>query len=569
MEENNISQEIKVTMTELKKLIENSNSLNVSMANRKQSLTQSVEDALNEGRNTYNQNTGRLNSYSSEFEDELRSKYSPEKDFAYNEMLKNHIEIENNIKAYVDRINEESKSVEEKLQSLNSELATEKAKVISQFHADDPYVDNTYMPDNQARIEELESQISKLEADKAQLDSFKQEFYNYFYTANEVAKDSEFPVNGTDAGNAPKENEPKENNTKMPADSQKSHEDEIRALTDEEYSERRRAQAEHIINNLIGNNSKQEENSKESENVSSNETPTQEDEKVQPKSSQPAEEQVNDEKSNSDEINVPDFVDLHPNKLYTVSARDGMIVVNGNSVKIEKSIKEYKIEKSAKEYEIDGENGIKFDSLNRTINGNSETIMSKDTFEDLLKGTRDDYDDLDFNIINSLVNYFKGVDSNKDIDSLRHDLKNAIEDYQSTIRENSGKVYINYDLKSMKALKKSNREAYDEIVKHAHTAYTNKTNSVDVKAPWYTKLGWKISDMLSLGNKKALNPGKNEEKTTETEADEKTAEDPSKPAPSPMRENIQVSNEQLNEQHSTPANSKKQNQNQNDEREER
>lgn len=565
MEENNISQEIKVTMTELKKLIENSNSLNVSMANRKQSLTQSVEDALNEGKNSYNQNTGRLNGYSNEFEDQLRKNNSVDNDYVYNEMLKNHIEIENKIKAYIDQINEESKTIDDKLKSLNAELTAENAKVINQFHGENPYIDNTYMPDNQARIEELKSQISQLEGNKTQLDSFKQEFYNYFYVGNnEVANDIEIP-NNTIAEITPDLHE-----TQVPQDNvQKSHEDEIRALTDEEYSERRRAQAEHIINNLIGNNSKQEENSKESENVSSNETPTQEDEKVQPKSSQPAEEQVNDEKSNSDEINVPDFVDLHPNKLYTVSARDGMIVVNGNSVKIEKSIKEYKIEKSAKEYEIDGENGIKFDSLNRTINGNSETIMSKDTFEDLLKGTRDDYDDLDFNIINSLVNYFKGVDSNKDIDSLRHDLKNAIEDYQSTIRENSGKVYINYDLKSMKALKKSNREAYDEIVKHAHTAYTNKTNSVDVKAPWYTKLGWKISDMLSLGNKKALNPGKNEEKTTETEADEKTAEDPSKPAPSPMRENIQVSNEQLNEQHSTPANSKKQNQNQNDEREER
>lgn len=550
MEENNISQEIKVTMTELKKLIENSNSLNVSMANRKQSLTQSVEDALNEGRNTYNQNTGRLNSYSSEFEDELRSKYSPEKDFAYNEMLKNHIEIENNIKAYVDRINEESKSVEEKLQSLNSELATEKAKVISQFHADDPYVDNTYMPDNQARIEELESQISKLEADKAQLDSFKQEFYNYFYTANEVAKDSEFPVNGTDAGNAPKENEPKENNTKMPADSQKSHEDEIRALTDEEYSERRRAQAEHIINNLNGNN---EKTGKEDSTSKGTTAP-----------SQPATKtSTNPTKSNASEINVPDFVDLHPEKLYTISTRDGKVIINGSNVKVNKSIKEY---------EIDSEDGIKFDDLSRTKNGNSEVIISKDNFEELLKGNREDYEDLDFNVINSLVSYFKGIDAEKDTETIRNDLKNAIEDYKSTIRENSGKVHINYNLKSMKSLKKNNRNAYDEIAKHAHQAYTNKTKNVEVKAHWYTKLGWKIVDTFSLNNKKALNPAKTTEEVVKTESDEKhdkeeSVEDPSKPAPSQMRESVQVSPEQLNKQPSTPVNPAKQNQKQNDGRE--
>ena len=557
MEENNISQEIKATMAELKKLIENSNSLNVSMANRKQSLAQSVEDALNEGRNTYNQNTGRLNSYSPEFEEELRSKYSPEKDFAYSEMLKNHIEIENNIKAYVDRINEESKLVEEKLQSLNSELAAEKVKVISQFHADNPYVDNTYMPDNQARIEELESQISKLEDDKSQLAAFKQEFYSYFYTENEISKDSEIPVNYAETENIPKTdetkaNEPKENNIQMPADFQKSHEDEIRALTDKEYSERRRAQAEHIINNLKGNNEKTGKGDSTSKGT--------------PAPSQPATKtSTNPTKSNASEINVPDFVDLHPDKLYTISARDGKVIINGSSVKVDKKIKEY---------EINDDKNVNFDNLARTTDGNKETIFSKDNFEELLKGNREDYEDLDFNVINSLVNYYKGIDAEKDTETLRNDLKNAIEDYKSTIRENSGKIHVNYDLKSMKSLKKNNKEAYNEIAKHAHQAYTNKTKNVDIKAPWYTKLGWKIVDTFSLNNTKALNPGTTTEEVAKTESSEKHAEesqsvDPSKPAPSPMRESVQVSPEKLNQEPSAPVNPAKQNQKQNEGREER
>ena len=119
MEENSINQEIEVTMRELRKLIENDNSLSVSMENRKKSLEQGVEDALNEGKNSYNQNTGRLNGYSNEFEDQLRKNNSVDNDYVYNEMLKNHIEIENKIKAYIDQINEESKTIDDKLKSLN------------------------------------------------------------------------------------------------------------------------------------------------------------------------------------------------------------------------------------------------------------------------------------------------------------------------------------------------------------------------------------------------------------------------------------------------------------------